>query len=183
MAVTSLTRSLDYQKQLIDSGQTLASSDSTHCTGNAMDIDLSGYYKQICDSGSFYSTRRMLFSSVVDSRRFYSRQIVSGQLAKEHGQSIAVVQKEEDCEAYDSRITKSIKQVATWMHRLNLINAVIEYPGSERECLHVAVNPQYMNIRQELAGMSYRKSENIINYSRFVDAVHNQVGHTDLSIK
>lgn len=181
IAITSLTRSAEYQNQLVEEGSVLASPDSTHCTGNAIDIDLSGYYNREADRHDLPGEQAMRFSSVVDPRRLAVRQTISAFLAKEHGESRFVVTKNESQGSYDRKVTESIIQAATWLHRLNLVNAVIEYPDSDRECLHMAVNPRYLELREKLTGLSCAESDGIYHRNRFQEVVRSIFEQAEVS--
>ncbi len=131
LAITSMTRSLEYQARLVDGGR-LASPDSTHCTGNAFDVDASGYYVVGLNGGGVESR--------VDPRRHAARQAIADELKSKHGSSDNEALKSEE---YDHFIVESLIAAARKMRDEGAINLIEEFSGTENACLHIAVNPDF----------------------------------------
>lgn len=123
LSVTSMTRSQLYQNGLIARGA-LASPDSTHCTGNAVDIDVAGYYR-IDPNG------RPLPHGHPD------RQVKHRQISEKIGRASA------ELGHYDARITEAAIHVADLMHHAGIINRILEFPNTPNACLHLAASPDY----------------------------------------
>ena len=130
LAVTSMVRTQKYQDTLVASGR-FASPDSTHCTGNAFDIDVSGYY-------SIASKDQAI--SHVDPRRRAASKKIGHLIAEQMGQSFdAKTQSKE----YDPRITQAALLAAEVMYEEDSINMIHEFKSTPNACLHIAVNPTY----------------------------------------
>lgn len=130
MAVTSMVRPQDYQDLIAENSQKLAAPDSTHCTGNAFDVDVSAYY---------HVDQRGGVSSVSDHRRHEGQRRIGRQLDQEIGGLSATPL----MDGYSSSVTMAILQAARDMHEDGAINLVEEFSDTENACLHIAVNPDY----------------------------------------
>lgn len=131
LAATSMARAQVYQDKLVQSGMKLAVPDSTHCTGNAVDFDASGYYRLDAE-GNFWSHAH-------PGRRAGSL-AVKAQLEARHGE---MPDAPRIAPWYDGQITEAAIRVAEAMHNEGSINLVREYVGTPNETLHMAVNPDY----------------------------------------
>lgn len=132
LAVTSMVRTQEYQDQLVADSSRLASPDSTHCVGEAFDIDTSGYYI-VSNNGRLYSS--------TDPRRREAQMRVTAQLRSRLGapaQETAI-----STHPFDKRIGAAAILAARQMHAAGSINLVEEFSGTENACLHIAVNPSY----------------------------------------
>lgn len=129
LAVTSMVRHQTYQNQLVQAKR-YASIDSTHCTGNAVDIDVSGYYHILPDATAL---------SYVDPRRHKARMKIADILSERLGNEQKSVFTEEYCPS----VTVSAIQTAREFHDDGAINLIEEFAGTENACLHIAVNPDY----------------------------------------
>jgi hypothetical protein len=130
LALTSMVRTQEYQNTLVTSGR-FASPDSTHCTGNAFDIDVSGYY-------SIEPNNHVI--SHVDPRRRKASKKIGSLIAEKMGHTfIDNIQ----CESYDPRITQAALRAAEIMYEEDSINMIHEFKDSPNACLHIAVNPDY----------------------------------------
>ncbi len=123
LAVTSMVRSQLYQDGLVRS-TTLASPDSTHCTGNAVDIDAAGFY-----------------------RRDYAGQVIahghSGRRENHRKISQKINRTPVELGHYDARITDAAIYIADLLHTAGLINRIHEFPDTPNACLHLAAVPDY----------------------------------------
>lgn len=129
LSVTSMVRSQARQDALVADARKLASPDSTHCTGNAVDIDVSGYYSVW--NGGFIEVHSHPGRQKSDITE------VSKGLAARYGDTGSRKQ----AEVYDYRITEAAIEVAQQMHEAGDINLVHEFAGTPNACLHMAVNP------------------------------------------
>ncbi|MCA9333059.1 hypothetical protein KDA00_04275 [Candidatus Saccharibacteria bacterium] len=125
LAETSFVRSEAYQAELLDRGK-LASPDSTHCTGNAIDIDNSGYYRMTAEG----------FISVGDPRR----QTQQKETLQKFGEQMDGHEYSYD---YDPRIMDAAYAAADLLHREGVINLVCEFSGTPNATLHMAASPDY----------------------------------------
>ena len=130
LAVTSMTRSQEYQDTLVESGR-FASPDSTHCTGNAFDIDVSGYY-------SYVSKENIV--SHVDPRRRKASQHIGNLIAQQIGGSPSTTSQ---ADFYDERVTEAALWTAEVLYEEEVINRIHEFKDTPNACLHIAVNPDY----------------------------------------
>ncbi len=130
LALTSAVRTQQYQDRIVDAGR-LASPDSTHCTGNALDFDASGYYR-IDERGNVVSHTHP------DRRK--GQIAIAQELAKRHGGPTEPTFIDD---RYDPRFTDAAILAAESMHRDEIINLVPENMGTANACLHMAVNPDY----------------------------------------
>ena len=130
LAVTSMVRTQKYQDKLVASGR-FASPDSIHCTGNAFDIDVSGYYSLVDNDTAI---------SHVDPRRKAAGQRIGGLIAQSLGETFNT---ESHSGAYDKRVTESALWTADVLFEEYEINRVHEFKDSPNACLHIAVNPDY----------------------------------------
>lgn len=130
LAITSMVRTQKYQNLLVESGR-FASPDSTHCTGNAFDIDLSGYYSHTKDE-------KVL--SHVDPRRQEASRKIGSLIAQKIGEPYANTS---HADMYDPRITQAALLAAEVMYEEESINMIHEFKGTPNACLHIAVNPDY----------------------------------------
>ncbi len=135
LAMTSMTRSEDYQNELVRQGR-FASPKSKHMAGVAFDFDDSGYYVQQPD-GSWVSctdpgARQDRINAGESMRQRISRdgyleQTFVGKYADE----------------YDQRIMEAALDAARILHDQGLLNVVLEFPGKPYSVLHMAPNPDY----------------------------------------
>ena len=130
LAVTSMVRTQKYQDKLVAGGR-FASPDSTHCTGNAFDIDVSGYYSLIDNDTAI---------SHVDPRRKAAGQRIGSLIAQSLGETFNA---ESHSGLYDKRVTESALWTAEVLYEEYDINRVHEFKDSPNACLHIAVNPDY----------------------------------------
>lgn len=130
LAVTSMVRTQKYQDTLVKNGR-FASPDSTHCTGNAFDIDLSGYYVHESD---------VQVVSHVDPRRRKASQKIGTLIARQLGETY---NSKSITDHYDERITHAALLAAEVMYEEKSINMIHEFKDTPHACLHVAVNPNY----------------------------------------
>lgn len=131
LSVTSMVRSQARQNALVADSRKLASPDSTHCTGNAVDIDVSGYY-------SVWNDGLVEIHSHPDRSQVQTLEI-SKKLATRFGDSGL----RKHARVYDHRITEAAIEVAEKLHADGDINLVHEFAGTPNATLHMAVNPDY----------------------------------------
>lgn len=130
MSITSMVRTQEYQDKIASNPKKLAVFDSTHCTGNAFDVDVSAYYR-VAEDGSHYS--------ISDPRRHDGQRAISQVIANRYnGGDLAVLG-----EGYSNIVTDSLIKAAREMSQVGAINLVEEFTGTENACLHIAVNPDY----------------------------------------
>lgn len=128
LSLTSATRFQRYQDQIVAEGK-LASPDSTHCTGNALDFDVSALYQLI--DGKFVS--------ISDARRHKGQRMIQEHIRRQAGgQGVQT----EIGQGYDERYTHAAILAARLMHQSGEINLIEEFSGTENACLHMAVNPE-----------------------------------------
>jgi hypothetical protein len=130
LAVTSMVRTQKYQDKLVGSGR-FASADSIHCTGNAFDIDVSGYYSLVDNDTAI---------SHVDPRRKAAGQRIGSFIAQSLGETFNA---ESHDGSYDKRVTESALWTAEVLFKEYEINRVHEFKDSPNACLHIAVNPDF----------------------------------------
>ncbi|MBP7807481.1 hypothetical protein KA047_03220 [Candidatus Saccharibacteria bacterium] len=123
LAETSYTRSQAYQNRLVAQPGKLASPDSTHCTGYAVDFDNAGYFRwegdRLISVGhpDREAAQQAFLSSLPENRRF-------------------------ECDYdYDERITDIARDVARSLHDIARINLVEEFQYTSNAVLHMAVPP------------------------------------------
>lgn len=130
IAVTSMSRHQLYQDRLVAAGR-LAAPDSTHCTGNAFDIDASGYYR-LQPNG--------VPVSHVDPRRHSARLAIGEELKHRFGglNGASILSDE-----YHSLVTSAVIRAGRRLHEEGRINLVEEFAGTENACLHIAAHPDF----------------------------------------
>lgn len=129
LAVTSLVRSADYQRQLVEGGK-LAVPDSTHGTGGTFDIDSSGYF-MLDDDG------RPLSVSMRDPRH-------AERISREFREVMGAEQvdvRHIGPDVYDPRVAKALGQAAQYLGGKGIVNYVPEMPGTDNSVAHIAVAP------------------------------------------
>lgn len=127
LALTSFIRSEERQAQLVAGGK-LASPDSTHCVGAAIDIDSSAYYWRSEDG---------VFMTISDPRRDRQKVIsIGSMLGDDPPPSIAPL-------SFDVRVTEALVSVLNVLHEEGLVNHILEFPGQSNQCSHVAPNPNH----------------------------------------
>lgn len=123
LAETSYTRSQTYQNYLVSQPGKLASPDSTHCAGYAVDFDNAGYFRW--EGGRLISVghpdreaaQQAYISTLPEERRF-------------------------ECDYdYDPRVTDIARDVARSLHDITRINLVEEFQNTSNAVLHIAVPP------------------------------------------
>lgn len=131
LAVTSMVRTQRYQDRLVADPAKLASPDSTHCTGNAVDIDVSAYYR--------FDAEGNIWSHAHPGRK--AGQIAIGQQLETSLGKLETPTLRADW--YDPTITDAAVMAAERMHAAGSINLVKEFTDTPNACLHMAVNPDY----------------------------------------
>lgn len=130
LAATSMVRSQVYQDKIVSGGR-LASPDSTHCTGNAIDFDSSGYYR-LGPNGEIWSHTH--------PGRRAGQLAVRAELEKRFG---VMPDAPQIAGWYNPQINEAAERVAQAMHDEGLINLVKEFSGTPNATLHLAVSPDY----------------------------------------
>jgi uncharacterized protein YcbK (DUF882 family) len=130
LAITSMVRTQKYQNILVENGR-FAAADSTHCTGNAFDVDISGYYS--------IQSKNQAISHVDPRRRAASAKI--GQLIAQKVGEPLLHQAQSD--HYDHRITEAALLAAEVLHEEEAINLIHEFKDTPNACLHIAVSPDF----------------------------------------
>jgi len=130
LSVTSLTRSVVYQDELIANGK-LAVADSTHTAGGAFDIDLSGYYEV---NGT---NTPAVISLRTPEEQAPIRQAFNGRELGAAGMHPFIRPTSE----FDPAVSLALVAAADAMAEEGLINRVVEFPGTNNSCLHIAANP------------------------------------------
>lgn len=128
LAVTSLVRSMAYQKELVKNPEVLANPNSTHCAGGAFDIDAAGYY-WVRDG----EVRKVSHPLRIQS----AAKLIGTAIA---GESDTPTQ--EAPVSYNERVVVALLDVTKELHDQGLINQIIEFEGSSNQCVHSAVNPE-----------------------------------------
>ncbi|TAK89499.1 hypothetical protein EPO04_00055 [Patescibacteria group bacterium] len=123
LAVTSLTRSQEYQDQIVASGK-MALSDGPHLRGEAFDIDGCGYY-------------------VGDKPVNPRQKKVGGEFHKAFEQMDAGLPEPEliDYSEYQPRIHEILHEVLNDLMAKNKLHYLHEFPNTNNTVFHVARNP------------------------------------------
>lgn len=129
LSVTSLTRTEEYQAELVASGK-FAVSDSTHVTGNAFDIDLGGYYVDLGDG-----------KEMVVSLREPQDQAKIAQAFQDELGVVRVDPIRLGAKHYNPEVTGALLYVASALHTNEIINTVIEMPNTPNRVLHTVPRP------------------------------------------
>jgi hypothetical protein len=132
LAVTSFVRSMEYQHRLSQDPGKLALSphESSHPTGWAFDVDSSSYYLHPEDEAPASISRR-------DPRQ----QEKLGRALKISLGAISVPTIIANPSEFDPGAISALHQTTNLMHNAGIINKVVEFTGTEHECLHICVNP------------------------------------------
>lgn len=130
LAVTSMVRTLEYQRLLVEGGR-YASQTSTHCVGAAFDLDDSSYYRQEAD-GSFVSC--------ANPEAIEARTAAAEVIRRRMADGTPPMRFDNE---YDPRVNIAAEMAATYMHENGLINRLKEFPDKPYSVLHVAANPDY----------------------------------------
>lgn len=129
LAATSFVRSEVYNAKLVRDGA-LASPKSTHCVGAAFDVDASGYYSFSPDTG---------LESVAHPARLGSLGLIASQLGNRLADNIYATR--QSGERYDSSVTGALILVAAELHSDGMLNRIVEFTGTQNQCLHFCPNP------------------------------------------
>lgn len=138
LAVTSMTRPQDYQMALVNQGR-FASPTSKHMAGVAFDFDDTSYYKQLPD-GTWVSCAD---PGAIDDRIAAGAEIRAR--VERDGMGDKAFTSAYDTE-YDPRVMKAALETAQLLHDQGLLNVVVEFPGKPYSVLHMAPNPDYLNL-------------------------------------
>ena len=133
LAVTSLTRSQEYQAAIVSDERKFASPDSMHCVGAAFDIDASGYY--VASEGKLLSVTHPDRDASVVAR--IGRAL--GSLSDE-----PYVLPRAPIE-FDERVTDALVTVANRLHESGIISRILEFAGTDNQCVHVTPRPTSSN--------------------------------------
>lgn len=131
LALTSITRTQQYQDQLTAIPGRLASSDSRHCAGVAFDLDVSAYYR-VGEDG----VRR----SHSHPGRKAGQIAINQQLQQQLG---SLAQPTLYADNYDPAVTEAAVVAAEQLHAAGAVNLIKEFSGTPNACLHIAGNPDY----------------------------------------
>jgi hypothetical protein len=138
LALTSLIRSMVYQQQLCNTPGKLALATSSHTAGGAFDIDCAGYYL-------------MMGADVVPVRlSSVEEQLV---MHDHTAQSMGIVATRTlvfGPEHFDPKVKQALMRAVGPFHEANFINVVPEYIGTTNECLHIGVNPRFVDLLPKL---------------------------------
>ncbi len=133
LAVTSLTRTAEYQQQLVAAGKFASSRQSSHTVGNAFDIDLGGYYVGQNEVGITAVSERSLDKQLRIAEAFV------GGLGVRHQAILRL-----GAEHYDPRVEQATYLAQTALEQQGLIKGLIEMQDTPNRCLHVAVAPDHL---------------------------------------
>lgn len=125
LAITSLTRSYDYQQEIVASGK-LALSDGPHLRGEAFDIDGCGYYN---------------WDKPVNPRQ---KQV--GQKFQEAFEELGAGLKKpeiEDYSHYQPRVHQILQEVLERKAKEGVLHYLHEFPNTTNTVYHIARNPNY----------------------------------------
>ncbi len=125
LAVTSLTRSYEYQQQIVASGK-MALSDGPHLRGEAFDIDGCGYY----DWDKPVNPRQQKVG-----RQFQ-------EAFEEIGAGLAKPEIE-DYNLYQRRVHEILQEVLNKRAEAGELHYLHEFPNTTNTVFHVARNPNY----------------------------------------
>lgn len=143
LSLTSLVRTLSYQRALTgedepESSQrklALPAAQSTHpkILGGAVDFDRSGYYEGF---GPNLTSVRL---SGLEQHTAIKREL-SARLGVTPSPHIA------DPSNFNLDVPAALTVATEELHAEGLINRVIEFEGQPNECLHAAVNPDFLSL-------------------------------------
>lgn len=131
LAVTSLARSQEEQDIISSDPAKLAAEFGTHPNAVAFDIDASGYY---------VADRQLGLVSIPHPDR-----------PKKAVGNISAILKQGDAKAfdmpeptqeYDPAVIDNLLELTDSLHKLNMINRIVEYVGTSNQCIHIAPNPK-----------------------------------------
>lgn len=132
LSIGSMIRSIADQQKIVQAGK-LAVLGSTHCTGNAVDVDGGAYY--IMDDEG------MIACGPPERRE--KQQEVKAALALVNPEMAAGLRYSYD---YDPRVIEGAWTAAQAMHDEGRINLVREMEGTPSACLHMAANPAILTL-------------------------------------
>lgn len=132
LAATSMVRYQKYQNKLVKDRNKLASPDSRHCLGAAIDFDASAYYG---------ITKEGRVLSYADPRRHEGQTKLSRLIIKQYGNDTPT--EIASPIRYQQRVMDCAIKAAQIMHNQEKINFIHEFAGTENACIHMAVNPDY----------------------------------------
>lgn len=134
LAVTSMVRSEAKQAVIVSDPTKFASPDSMHCVGAAFDIDASAYYYQADDG-------RLL--SVAHPGRNKTAVQKIGQVIGSLSETTYTLP--EAGRPYDPRITDALLAVANRLHDAGAVSRILEFVGTENQCVHITPHPTGSN--------------------------------------
>ncbi|HRV76399.1 MAG: hypothetical protein H6799_00955 [Candidatus Nomurabacteria bacterium] len=129
LPLTFLVCSEDYKKELLKTPGKILNSEGTHATGYTFDIDASSYYIKEGDN----------FFSVADPRR--NPDIIqqnTENLIKIGGSKMHTLR---TSKPYNKQLTDLLVETAQELHASGKANVILEYAGSQNQCLHICVKP------------------------------------------
>lgn len=129
LPITFLVCSEDYKKELLKTPGKILNSEGTHATGYTFDIDASSYYLKSGDN----------FFSVADPRR--NPEIIqqnTKNLIKIGGGKLHTLHTSEE---YNKHLTDLLVETARELHATGKANVILEYAGTQNQCLHICVKP------------------------------------------
>lgn len=131
LPATSFARTEKMQDALVASGA-LATPGSTHCVGAAFDIDASSYYSVDLEQG---------IASVPHPGRDKDRLGGIARFLANQDPTMGVPMRVDEQQDYDSRVAGMLLIVAADLHSTGMINRIVEFSGTENQCIHIAPNP------------------------------------------
>lgn len=126
LAITSLSRTLSYQKKLVKAGK-LADPESVHTKGVAFDIDAGGYYlgevpiNARAEAQNEFKTNFQKISAPIENHPFG------------------------DYALYDPKVHQILHKVLENMAKEGKLHFVYEFPNTTNDVFHVCLNPNYLN--------------------------------------
>ena len=126
LAATSFVRSEKTQAKLVADPEKLASPNSTHCVGAAMDYDTSGYY--------WWSDILGLTKVSHPGRDQQKVAKINCALGEDTPTPSARI-------PYDQRVMDALVLVFDDLHSNGTVNHILEFAGQPNQCSHVAINP------------------------------------------
>ncbi|MDQ5913400.1 MAG: hypothetical protein QG623_18 [Patescibacteria group bacterium] len=129
LPLTFLVCSEAYKKELLKTKGKILNSQGTHPTGYTFDVDASSYYLKKGDQ----------FFSVADPRRDAAIiQKSTENLIKIGGSKHHTLR---TSEPYNEHLTNLLVETARELHSSGKANVILEYPGTQNQCLHICVKP------------------------------------------
>ncbi len=134
LAITSMTRSIAYQRNLVAGGK-LAVEDSSHTKVifGAVDADLGGYYQGFGDDVTAVSLREPNLQAPIS--RLFTTELGA---TPAHPRLLGPA-------GFDPRVPEALLLATAEIYDIGAMNRLEEFAGTDNSCLHMVPHPDFMD--------------------------------------